>query len=148
MKKIRIDRVFSETFILYDFIAKRYFFLLLLFLLEVSTDRGSFVPRRGRDSIWKKTGRLHKSSESVEKTCEEIKSVNPRRNFPPDSTSVGSIPQHPHLFLYFIFLTFSLFLSLSLFPLRSFDSMRGRTTESRQQSEKRAAAKDTHRYAI
>lgn len=39
-----------------------------------------------------KTGRLHKSSESAKKTCEEIKSVNPRRNFPPDSTSARSIP--------------------------------------------------------
>lgn len=81
-----------------------------------------------------KTGRLHKSSESAKKTCEEIKSVNPRRNFPPDSTSARSIPLSS--------------LSLSLFPLRPFDSVRGRTTESRQQSEKRAAAKDTHRYAI
>lgn len=76
------------------------------------------------------------------KTCEEIKSVNPRRNFPSDSTSLRSIPQHPPLSLFYPSLC------LSLFPLRPFDSARGRTTESRQQSEKRAAAKDTHRYAI
>lgn len=42
------------------------------------------------------------------KTCEEIKSVNPRRNFPPDSTSLRSIPQHPPLSLFYPSLSVSL----------------------------------------
>lgn len=106
-KDLRIEDQPRSIYIVYDFIA-RYLFLLLLFLLEVSTDRGGYFSR-GRDSIWKRPSQIFRVGRK--KTCEEIKSVNPRRNFPPDSTSLRSILQHPTLSLFYPSLSLSLSVS-------------------------------------
>lgn len=113
----------------------------LLFAGENETERRFNLKKTGASQ---ERRRLHKSSESGKKSAKKLKASTPEGTFRRSNTSVRSIP-NLSVPVSTIFLPFS----LSLF-LRPFDSTCARTTESRQQSEKQAAAKDTHDqcYAI
>lgn len=113
----------------------------LLFGRENETERRFNLKKTGASQ---ERRRLHKSSESGKKSAKKLKASTPEGTFRRSNTSVRSIP-NLSVSVSSIFLPFS----LSLF-LRPFDSTCARTTESRQQSEKQAAAKDTHDqcYAI
>lgn len=71
------------------------------------------------------------------KTCEEIKSVNPRRNFPPDSTSLRSIPQRPPLSLFYPSLSLSLSVSSTTLWFSARPNNRISTTKREESSGKR-----------